>query len=145
MPEPILPLSRALAVAACLAAAIGCGSASPFDYQKASGKLTYEDGTPFGQGGVRLQFLSLDQQPKEGMHPRPALAQVDAQGNFSSVTSYKYGDGLLPGRHKVAVLDAQGEDGSSLVPQEYTSLKTTPLTITTEELPLVIKVPKPQS
>lgn len=130
-------------LAVCFLVVIGCNSNEPFEYVDANGKLSYEDGTPIGKGGIRLQFVSIDQEAVEGLHPRPALANVDADGNFDSVTSYKFGDGLLPGKHKVAILSAKDESGRPLIPKEYSHVKTTPLIVDTANVPLMIKVPKP--
>jgi hypothetical protein len=116
----------------------GCDSGnSPFKYVPVSGKVSYEDGTPI-KAGIRLQFKSLDQSAIESAHPRPALTTIDAEGNFENVTSHKYGDGLVPGKHQVAILDAD-----KLVPPEYTNVNTSPLIVDTANLPLEIKVPKP--
>ena len=117
---------------------VGCDSgSSPFKYVPVSGKVSYEDGSPI-KAGIRLQFKSLDQSAIESAHPRPALTTVDGEGRFENVTSYKYGDGLVPGKHQVAILDAD-----KLVPAEYTNVNTSPLTVDTANLPLEIKVPKP--
>ncbi len=124
---------------------VGCdGGASPFAYVPANGKVTYDDGSPLPKGGLRLQFLSLDQSNVAELHPRPALATIDEKGLFENVTSYKYGDGLVRGKHTVAILDAKDEaSGKLLVPEEYTSVKTSPIVVNTEELPFEIKIPKP--
>ena len=122
----------------------GCGdSGSPFDYIQVSGQLVYEDGSPIGKDNMRVQFVSIDQSTVGQAHPRPALASLDREGRFESVTSYKYGDGLVPGKHKVAILDAEDPSGKLLVPLEYTNVNSSPLIISTEDLPLEIKVPKP--
>jgi hypothetical protein len=122
----------------------GCGgTGSPFDYVKVTGKLTYEDGTPIPAKGIKLVFDS--QAPPVGdAHPRPGSAMVDANGDFKDVTSYKYADGLVPGKHKVSILYATDEAGKLLVPSEYTKANSTPLVVDTANLPLEIKVPKPQ-
>src|SRR5436853_7492179 len=83
--------------------ALGCGSGSPFHYVKVKGKVTYEDGSPIPGNGLRIRFFPLDAPKVENAVPRPAYARFDDQGNFDSVTSYKYGDGLIPGKHKVAI------------------------------------------
>jgi hypothetical protein len=121
----------------------GCGSSSPYDYVQVDGKLSYEDGTPIPASSIRLQFAAQEAPAIEGAQPRPGVANVDAQGEFPCVTSYKYGDGLIPGKHKVAIQQATAQDGKLLVPKEYTSIATTPLEIDTDEAPLHIKVPKP--
>lgn len=120
----------------------GCGSNSPFKYTKASGKVTYEDGTPIP--GVRLVFVAQDVAAVGISHPRPAMANVDAQGNFDCVTSYKYGDGLIPGKHKVFLQGAVENSGKPTVPKEYLSELTTPLIVDTANVPLDIKIPKPK-
>ena len=133
---------RAWLIIVCLLCA-GCGSGSPFDYVKVSGTLLYEDETPIPAPNIRLQFAAQDAPTVEGAYPRPAVANVDSSGHFDCVTSYKYGDGLIPGRHKVAVQQATGPGGRPLVPKEYTSIATTPLMVNTDDAPLEIKVPKP--
>jgi hypothetical protein len=123
---------------------IGCGSGGPFEYEKVSGKLTYEDGTPIPGGGLRLRFIAQDAPQVENAFPRPAFADVDAQGEFPNVTSYKYGDGLIPGKHKVAIEKEGPPDARPAVPKEYLSISTTPLTVDTANAPFHIKVPKPK-
>jgi hypothetical protein len=118
----------------------GCGSDQPFSYVPMSGKVMYEDGTPVTAG--RLQFES--QAPALGtMHPRPAVALIKPDGTFDAVTSHKHGDGLIPGKHKVSFIFATDQGGKALVPKDYMSMATTPLTIDTADAPLEIKVPKP--
>ena len=135
---------RPIFIFACCVS-IGCNSGSPYKYIKASGKLTYEDGSPLPSRGVRLQFDSQDAPAVANAHPRPAVANVNDKGEFDCVTSYKYGDGLIRGKHKVAIEQATDQKGQLLVPREYTSIASTPLTVDTANLPLEIKVPKPKS
>jgi hypothetical protein len=122
---------------------LGCGASSPYDYVKASGRITYDDGTAIPSGGIRLHFAAQDAPTVEGAHPRRAIANVNEKGEFDCVTSYKYGDGLIPGRHKVAVQEATGANGELLVPSKFTSIATTPLMVDTNDAPFDIKVPKP--
>jgi len=120
----------------------GCGgSNSPFDYVPVEGKITYEDGTPIEASKLKLVFDS--QAPPIGdAHPRPGSVSVGANGEFKDVTSYKYADGLVPGKHKVSILYATDEEGNSLIPLEYTKGSTTPLVVDTNDSPFEIKVPK---
>lgn len=122
----------------------GCGgSNSPFDYVKVSGKLSYEDGTPIPADGIKLVFDS--QAPPIGdAHPRPGTVMVGVDGQIKDVTSYKYADGLVPGKHKVSILYATDADGNPLVPAEFTKASTTPLVVDTADSPFEIKVPKPK-
>jgi hypothetical protein len=125
---------------ACLAS-IGCWSSGPFDYVKVSGDIAYEDGTPL-PGGYRLTFVAQEAPKVEGAFPRPAEALVDGQGKFEAVTSHKFGDGLIPGKHKV-VIQPDRSSAKPVVPAEYTSSETTPLVVDTADRPLKIRVPKP--
>ncbi len=134
---------RALFILVCTFVA-GCGSGSPFKYVKASGKVTYEDGSPIAAHGMELRFSALDAPKLEKAYPRPAVARVNEKGEFDCVTSYKYGDGLIPGRHKVCIDLGSGPDAKSLVPKQYTSIATTPLEVDTANAPFDIKVPKPK-
>src|SRR4051812_35452673 len=74
------------AIACCVW--LGCGSGSPYRYVKATGQITYEDGTPLRN--LRLLFAAQDAPNVEGAHPRPAVANVNDKGEFDCVTSYKY-------------------------------------------------------
>jgi hypothetical protein len=121
----------------------GCGSGEPFDYIAVSGTVTYEDGTPIPASGLQLRFDSLDAKPVGEFHPLPGKAFVDSKGAFAQVTTHKYGDGLVPGRHKVSFAYAADVQRKLLVPEEYTHPSTTPLVIDTERLPLEIKAPRP--
>lgn len=132
-----------LLVTLLLILCMGCGSSGPFDYLPVEGVVTYEDGTPIPVGGIELKFIAQNVSGPEGAKPRPAIAHLDDQGKFALVTSYKYGDGLIPGKHKVAITKAFDKNKNPLVPEEYLSTKTTPLIIDTSNLPLEIKVPKP--
>jgi hypothetical protein len=122
----------------------GCGGTdSPFKYVQISGKLSYEDGAPIPADGIKLIFDS-QAAPVGNAHPRQGSAMVSSDGAFKDVTSYKYGDGLVPGKHKVAIMYATDANGKLLVPPEYTKGNTTPLEIDTTNLPIEIKVPRPK-
>jgi len=131
-----------LAFICCLL--IGCGSDGPFGYERVSGKIAYEDGTPIPGGGLRLRFIAQDAPQVENAFPRPAFAVVNEQGEFDCVTSHKYGDGLIPGKHKVSIEREGLPDARPPVPDAYLSTNTTPLTVDTEDAPFDIKVPKPK-
>lgn len=124
-------------------ASLGCGSDQPFKYVPVEGTLSYEDGETIPADGISLEFVTLDVQPTEEFYPRPASAKLDAKGVFTCATSYKYGDGLVPGKHKVAIYYATDKQGNLLVPKEFTHITTTPLIIDAADSPLEIKVPKP--
>ncbi len=136
--------SRMLVTSFFLAWLVGCwGSVSPYDYIPVTGKVTYEDGTPIPSSGFVLKFYALDAPEVENMWPRPAQADIDSNGNFDCATSYKYGDGLIPGKHRVAFFYATDKSGKLLVPNEYIQAGDSPLIVDTADVPLHIKVPKP--
>lgn len=144
--RPLLAMSpsyRKLLLLATACACVGCGGAGPYDYVKASGQVTYEDGSKIPLGSMRLIFVPLDAPDVAGAHPRRAMANVDAEGGFERVTSYKYGDGLIPGRHKVVIEAPAAVNGKPVIPKSCLSEVTTTLEVDTAELPLAIKVPKP--
>ena len=122
---------------------IGCGSAEPFDYVPISGRIMYEDGTQIPSNGMRLMFVAQDVPQTQNLSPRPALANVNAEGEFDCVTSHKYGDGLIPGRHKVVIQADPVREGRPIFPRACLSVTSTPLVIDTADAPLSIKVPKP--
>jgi len=121
----------------------GCGQDGPYEYMPVRGRLTYEDGSSIPAGGILLQFKAIDAKPVGEMVPRPAQAQLDADGVFTAATSYRYGDGLIPGKHKVAIQYATDAKGNLLVPREYASLGSTPLIVDTGDGNIEIKVPRP--
>jgi hypothetical protein len=122
--------------------ATGCGSSGPFEYTPVNGTVTYDDGTPL-PGSFKLIFYAQDAAPVGNAVPRPARASVNEQGVFECVTSHKYGDGLIPGKHKVVIQVASEHDGKPVLAREYGSSETTPLVVDTADAPLAIKVPKP--
>lgn len=141
-------LREQIAAVALLTATIaGCGgSASPFAAVPVSGKVVYEDGSPIPVQGMELSFHSL-MPPKDGFHPRVGAANVGGDGLFEMVTSHKYADGLLPGKHKVVIISREGGQLTKNIPQECAALRSTPVEIevTGSGQVLEIKVPKPKS
>lgn len=70
-------------------AAIGCSNKA-----KVSGKVTFSDGTPVTGGSVRLQSDKIF-----------AKGTIDAKGAYS-VGETKDGEGVTPGKYKVALMIA---------------------------------------
>ncbi len=122
---------------------VGCGSNAPFQYVPVEGVVSYEDGSQLPAGGFQLKFISLEAPEVPGAKPRPAIAHVNEVGRFEQATSYKFGDGLIPGKHRVAFIGASSKEGKPLLPKAYSSTRKTPLIIDTADSPLEIKVPKP--
>ena len=71
------------------------------------------------------------------------MTPSNGEGVFTCATSYKYGDGLIPGKHKVALQYATDANGKLLIPKEYASLATTPLIVDTGEGAIDVRVPRP--
>ncbi len=128
---------------AALAWCAGCGSTGPYEYVPVHGTVTYEDGTRIPLGGMRLLFLAQDAPEVAGAHPRQAMANVNDQGEFECATTYKYGDGLIPGKHKVVIQAEAEKDGRKILPKSCLGPATTTIVVDTTDLPLEVKVPKP--
>lgn len=124
---------------------VGC-SKEPFKYVPASGKVTYEDGTPIPADVLSLTFISQAPPVDAKTYPRPGMAVVDkATGEFKAVTSHKLNDGLVRGKHKVTLSGANGAVlPASIVPPEYNDYSKTPLEADTDKMPIVLKVRKPK-
>jgi hypothetical protein len=130
-----------LCIILVFAALVGCGSNEPFDYVKVHGTVTYDDGTPLPIKQYQLRFQS--EVPAKGTFFPPNGQTAVTDGKFDTVTSHKFGDGLVPGKHKVIFAYATDAKGKLVVPPEYTEVSTTPIEIDTANSPLEIKVPKP--
>ena len=122
----------------------GCGS-EPFPMVKASGKLTYEDGSPLPmKAGDTLGLVFLPQAPPRDpkTHPRLGTAAVNPEdGTFPAATTHKYGDGLIRCTYKVSIFT--GDTYSPAVPREYCDPDTTPLEVDASLQPMWIRIRKP--
>jgi len=121
---------------------VGCGGGvNPFKSVPISGAVTYEDGSRIPVDGMELYFYS-QQPPVDGKHPRPGKVGVGSDGAFDKVTTYKYADGLVLGKHKV-LISAAGAQG--VIPPEYLDPVKTPLEVevTSSGQVLDIRIPKP--
>jgi hypothetical protein len=126
--------------------AAGCGSGDPFGYAQVSGKLSYEDGTLIPIDNITLTFYPQAAPIDAKTYPRPGMATVDkTTGAFGNVTSHKAGDGLVRGKHKVTITDANRKPLSpSLVPPEYADPEKTLIEVDTNQQPFVLKIRKPK-
>lgn len=143
----ITRLHEVLVVSILSIAVAGCsGTGSPFQSVPVSGKVTYEDGSPIPVPGMTLYFF-CQEPPKENMHPRPASVGVGSDGTFEKVTTYKYADGLVLGKHKVAVVCQENGKPSAKIPKGYEIPLKTPLMVEVTQSGqfLEIKIPKPKS
>ncbi len=146
-----LPLGVALGLVLVpfLAGLSGCGSGEKFSYVKVSGKVSYEDGSLIPADWMEIRFISQVPPPDAKTAPLRGIAEVDPKtGKFDVVTSHTYGDGLVPGEHKVLIQAVRGKFKTSsavmdLVPPEYTDPEKTPLVVNTNQSPFDLKVRKP--
>jgi hypothetical protein len=127
-----------------LAGVTGCGGV-PYKTVPVSGKIAYDDGSPIKAASIELFFWPQVQAIDTKTKPRQGAAEVDpADGSFSVVSTWQYGDGAIVGKHKVCVF-AKDEKGNltKAVPQIYRDPKTTPLEVEVSKgmapLPLTIK------
>jgi hypothetical protein len=112
------PVCRAAALL-LLFGAVGCG-ARPYPVR---GNVTLEDGTPVMAGMVTFET-------KDAEKPVTARAQINPDGSYE-LSTYKPGDGALPGVYRVAVTPAaQSPDLPATKPtydERYTSFATSGL------------------
>jgi len=108
----------------CLA---GCGG-EPFKLAPVSGKVTYTDGSLIPGDQILVRFVP-EQPPTSGNDvASAATGDVNPQdGTFPGVTSHKYLDGAVVGRHKVTVIalkmDPNGTPvATKAVPEKYRTL-----------------------
>jgi hypothetical protein len=134
-----------LTAAVVIAFTGGCGSDTPWSPVDVTGKVTYEDGSVIPVQSMKLYFAPQTPPKDKKTFPRQGSVGVNvADGSFADVTTYQYGDGLIPGKHKVIVVAYDGgRDLSPKVPRAYSAVTTTPLEIDTANLPIEIKIRKP--
>jgi hypothetical protein len=118
------------ALAAVLVLAAGCGDSNPKTVP-VRGKVIY-NGNPVTSGTVTFT-------PEAG--GPPATGEIRSDGSFE-MTTFKSGDGAVPGKHKVFIV-AMGSTAEQLpesrsptppptIPMKYTHPATSPLTATVE-------------
>ncbi len=123
----------------------GCGGSS--DHVKVSGKVTYDDGSLIPVKGLQVVFYpqvrprSQAASPKSEKNPRVGRAAVNEKdGTFDTVTTYRYGDGLPPGKYVVTL-----EDVERRLPAEYASPDAALFHADTKDSPFTFLVKKPRS
>jgi hypothetical protein len=130
-----------LAAIALCTASIGCGGGSPRPVV-VRGQVTYQ-GRPLGTGTVA--FIPAEPGP-------PATGQIQPDGQYT-LSTFRPGDGALPGRYAVMVIavgdttghlpDEANPPASLLIPRKYASHRTSDLTADVSEannvIPLELK------
>jgi hypothetical protein len=95
---PRQPLSlRTVVMCAFAILAAGCGRTGP-EVVPVEGTITFGGG-PWPKPGV-VNFVV--ETPSPGLPNRPAMGLFDTNGHLT-VTTYKEGDGLIPGTYKIGV------------------------------------------
>lgn len=101
----------------------GCTGSDRPDLVPVSGQVLI-DGEPVADAS--LQFIPSGS--------RPARAKTDAQGNFT-LTTFKDGDGCVPGTHQVVVVAVTNPSPTEQVlhvPEKYMNIATTDATATVD-------------
>lgn len=121
--------------------AAGCGQSGP-EVVPVEGTITFGGG-PWPKPGV-VNFVV--ETPSPGLPNRPAMGLFDTDGKLT-VTTYKKGDGLIPGTYKIGVecWEIRPEMMSptppkSYVPTRYGSPQTSGFTVAVERGQKVIKL-----
>ena len=138
--------SLSIVVLLCSGVLAGCGSGDPFDYVKVSGKVTYEDESLIPADRVTGTSGPPADPADERTHPRPGVAEVSgADGTFDVVSSHRYGDGVVRGKHKVLIISLDKQEvPTDAIPPEYADRNQTPLQVDTADSPYHFKLKKPQ-
>ncbi|MBR5709864.1 MAG: hypothetical protein IKX40_03830 [Thermoguttaceae bacterium] len=149
--KQLLSLTAVLAVVSLL---IGCGG-SPYGTVKVSGKVVYEDGSPWTTPDTTVFFKSQLPNKDPKTFPRDGSATLNADGTFSGVTTYDYNDGVIKGPCKIylavrkapsddlkASPDYTQEELAKFAKLEYFSPDNTPITMDIKGGKIEIKVAK---
>lgn len=125
--------------------AIGCGGGNPYGTAQISGKVTYEDGTPFSwaneaeQKAVTLYFYPQADPKDPKTYPRYGSTQLAPDGTFANATTYEYADGVIRGKCKVVVKPTKS--GQDVPEKEIKKLKLIDLSFTNaDKTPLEFEI-----
>lgn len=139
-------VSGLLGLATILVLLTGC-SDTPYEIVPVHGKVTYEDGSLIPADTIYVRFFPQVESLSAKVHPRPGSAELDSEdGTFALVSTAKYGDGLIVGKHKVTVtVGDESPTGAGSIPEIYADPATTPLEIevTGRNQECVLKIEKP--
>jgi hypothetical protein len=103
----------------------GCGGDSRPTTVPVSGKITW-NGEPLKSGTVAFV-------PTGDKQTYPASGVIDSSGNYK-MTTFKTGDGVIPGDYQVSVIVLEGADpatkseGKRVLPEKYDKAATSGLT-----------------
>ena len=129
----ILLYSPSVVLCLLLMMLTGCGKKGP-EFVPVKGTITFGGGTWPKPGCLYFTVES----PASDMTSRPGTGEFDTKGNITATTLNR-GDGLMPGRYKIAVVCwevppslASSAPSKSYVPLRYRSASTSGLEVTVE-------------
>ncbi len=103
--------------------AAGCGGDHGLPIVPVTGRVTFDGGPPPAVGNIT--FVQVSGSGVEGLPSRPGRAVFSTNGEYEAST-FKDGDGLLPGRYQITItcLDPATQSGQrfedvSFVPPGY--------------------------
>jgi hypothetical protein len=112
-----------------LLAIAGCGQRAPYTIVPVSGTVTYDDGTSIPGARVVVTFVPQIEAVNPKEFPRSGTTDLKPDGSFSEVTTWKHGDGVIPGAQKVTVISVDERmQPTGAVDPIYSRIDTTPLT-----------------
>jgi hypothetical protein len=122
-------------------AVVGCGRRGP-EIVPVEGRITFNGGAWPKPGAI---YFTLDPSEKTEFD-RPASGVFDTDGNVTNITSFKEGDGLIPGKYRVAIEcwatppRMGGPQPKSHVPQRYHSPATSGLVVSVKPGQRVVRL-----
>jgi hypothetical protein len=124
----------------------GCGGKGPYRTTKISGTITYDDGSIIPAERIEIKFISQEPPLDGKTHPKIGLAEVnEADGSFNEVSTYEFADGLIQGKHKVAVMSLDAMNlPTDAIPEPFRSPDTSNLTVDSAQIPFKLVIPKPK-
>jgi hypothetical protein len=105
-----------------LAPQVGCGGGADLPLVPVSGTLTFDNGPPPAIGSIN--FMLISGTGLGGLPDRPGSAVFDRDGTFV-VSSFREGDGLLPGKYTAKIICFVGTP-SEAEPASYARLDRVP-------------------
>ena len=114
-------------IIAALCACVGCGDEG-LPLVPVTGQITFSGGPPPSGGTIIFSPKSVD----EGLPRRPGRGKFAQDGAFT-VTSFKDGDGLLPGRYQ-PLIDCWKGQPSSDNPKTFETLNNVPSNFKAQEV-----------
>jgi hypothetical protein len=99
----VVPLDWWFAAAVAAMVIAGCGGGNNLPLIPVSGRVTFDGGPCPAEGSVT--FMPVDVAP--GLPRRPGIGKFKTDGRFVA-TSFREGDGLIPGHYAVSITCYQG-------------------------------------